>query len=53
MTSVLVNGLRRGPGEEAYRALVGHTFTCPTCRAGAPCIAEVRLGREWKKARCS
>lgn len=53
MTSVLVKPIRPGRGEEAYRALVGHTFTCTTCRAGASCMTAVRLSRAWKKARCS
>lgn len=53
MTSVLVNPLGPGHGEEAYRTLVGHTFTCVACRAGRPCVAAVRLGRAWKKTRCS
>lgn len=40
----------RGSGEEAYRALVGHTSECAGCRTG-PCPEAVRLDREWKRVR--
>ncbi|MFE7359246.1 hypothetical protein ACFU8Q_40800 [Streptomyces sp. NPDC057543] len=35
----------------AYRTLIGHTYGCATCRAGASCPTAVRLGRAWRKAR--
>ncbi len=39
-----------GP-DTAYRALLGHTTTCTTCRVGASCPMAVRLGRVWREAR--
>lgn len=37
--------------DTAYRALIGHTATCPNCRTGPTCPTAVRLGRAWKAAR--
>ncbi|MFB6987795.1 MULTISPECIES: hypothetical protein [unclassified Streptomyces] len=37
--------------DTAYRTWIGHTTTCATCRAGAPCLTAVRLGRMWREAR--
>jgi hypothetical protein len=34
-----------------YRTLLGHTTQCATCRAGAPCVTAVRLGRAWRDSR--
>lgn len=39
------------PVDVEYRALLGHTLTCPTCRAGASCPAAARFGRAWREAR--
>ncbi|WP_187438526.1 hypothetical protein [Streptomyces sp. sk2.1] len=41
----------RSSGDEAYRAFLGHTYSCTTCRAGAHCGTAVRLGRAWREAR--
>ncbi|MEU0832315.1 hypothetical protein [Streptomyces sp. NPDC005969] len=38
-------------GDAAYRTLIGHTYTCATCRAGAACPTTVRLARSWRAAR--
>lgn len=38
-------------GDATYRAWVGHTQHCPTCRAGVSCATAVRLGRAWREAR--
>ncbi|MFD7860905.1 hypothetical protein [Streptomyces sp. NPDC059783] len=37
--------------DKAYRALIGHTSTCPVCRTGAACPTAAHLGRAWKAAR--
>ena len=41
----------RTPGDQAYRALLDHTYSCAACRAGAHCVTRVRLGRAWREAR--
>lgn len=38
-------------GDTAYRTWVGHTVACATCRAGAPCVTAIWLGRAWRQAR--
>ncbi|MFF8716144.1 hypothetical protein ACF07T_32635 [Streptomyces sp. NPDC015184] len=40
-----------GSPDDAYRALLGHTYSCAACRAGAHCTTAVRLGRAWREAR--
>lgn len=37
--------------EKAYLAWIGHTITCPTCRAGVACPTAVQYGRAWRAAR--
>lgn len=38
-------------GDPAYRALIGHTTQCATCRAGVPCVTAMQLGRTWRDSR--
>ncbi|MET9916069.1 hypothetical protein ABZZ04_03170 [Streptomyces sp. NPDC006435] len=40
----------RSPGDEAYRALLGHTCACAACRC-APCPVAAGLTRVWRQAR--
>ncbi|MFB6423704.1 hypothetical protein ACFV2I_20480 [Streptomyces microflavus] len=35
----------------SYRAWIGHTAQCATCRAGGACVTAVELGRAWRQAR--
>ncbi|MEU6014438.1 hypothetical protein ABZ826_10385 [Streptomyces sp. NPDC047515] len=43
---------KRPPAPDvAYRAWLGHTTTCATCRTGASCLTAVRLGRAWREGR--
>ncbi|WP_406735338.1 hypothetical protein OG508_27990 [Streptomyces sp. NBC_01108] len=37
--------------DAAYRALIGHTYNCATCRAGASCPTAVQLDRAWRAVR--
>ncbi|MFD3978222.1 hypothetical protein ACFWR6_06515 [Streptomyces griseus] len=37
--------------EDAYRALLGHTLTCPECGTGAGCPTRRRLQRSWRRTR--
>ncbi|MFH9610402.1 hypothetical protein [Streptomyces sp. NPDC017448] len=38
--------------DHAYRTLLGHTTTCPNCRAGgAPCATATQLMRAWRRNR--
>lgn len=37
--------------DAAYRTWIGHTVACATCRAGAPCVTAIRLGRAWRQVR--
>ncbi|MER7696150.1 hypothetical protein [Streptomyces sp. NPDC096095] len=38
-------------GDTAYKTWIGHTHTCSTCRAGAPCPTAAKLGRAWRDTR--
>ncbi len=42
---------RQRSGERAYRAWLGHTQCCPTCRAGVSCPTTDHLGRAWREVR--
>ncbi|MCC8478899.1 hypothetical protein LMJ41_13505 [Streptomyces globisporus] len=37
--------------DATYRAWLGHTQCCATCRAGVCCPTAVRLGRIWREVR--
>lgn len=37
--------------DTAYKAWLGHTQRCTSCRAGVSCRMAVRLGRAWREAR--
>lgn len=51
----VVTGVREKPrqqrGERAYRAWLGHTQHCPTCRTGTPCPTATKLGHAWREER--
>lgn len=36
---------------DSYRTWLTHTYYCPACRTGAPCLTAGRLGRMWRESR--
>ncbi|WP_237325683.1 hypothetical protein [Streptomyces sp. CBMAI 2042] len=39
------------PEDTEYRILLGHTISCPACRAGDPCDTAARLRAAVRQAR--
>ncbi len=50
---MVITILRRGQArpDASYRALLGHTLSCPDCKSDVECPDRRRLQRAWRRNR--